>query len=419
MPRKTKKTGLPLTGIRVVDATNSWSGPFTTGILANLGAQVIKVESIQYIDTWRGSGTAAGAQDDFWERSPLWNSVNCDKLGITLNLTHPKGVALFKRLVTISDIVAENFAPRVIRNFGLNYPVLREVNPNIIMISLPAHGTTGPWSDYTGFAASIEQMAGIPQLTGYPDGPPKMSGSGFTDPIAGVNGASALMIALLYRQMTGKGQHIDLSQVEATASLLGEAIVDYSMNQRIQPRRGNRHPLAAPHGCYRCRGEDQWLDLAVYNDTEWKKFCRAIGNPKWTKEPEFATTLSRWQNQDEMDKLVEQWTMLHDHYEVMHALQKAGITAGAVLNTVELLNDPHLKARGTFNVIDRAVVGTHPCPVPTAPMKFSGLNVTVQRPAPTLGQHNEYVLGEILGISSDEIKKLAEEKVIGNRPVGF
>ncbi len=247
---------LPLEGIRVTDVTNSWAGPYATNLLANLGAETIKVESIQYLDTWRVGGTAASTGEERWERSPLWNSVNVDKLGITLDLTRSRGVELFKQLVKTSDIVAENYTPRVMKNFGLDYSVLKEVNPKIIMISLPAHGSTGPWKEYPGFAASIEQMAGLPQLTGYPDGPPKMSGAGFTDAVSGVNGMMAIMFALLSRQMTGRGQYIDLSQVEAVTCLIGDAIVDYTMNKRIQSRRGNSHPSMAPHGYYRCKGDD-------------------------------------------------------------------------------------------------------------------------------------------------------------------
>jgi len=411
-------SGLPLEGIRVVDATNSWSGPYTVQLLASLGAEAIKVESIQYLDTWRAGGTRLMEGEYLWERSPLWNSVNADKLGITLDLNRPRGVEIFKRLVKISDVVAENYTPRVMRNFGLDYPVLREVNPGIIMISLPAHGSSGPWQDYPGFAASIEQMAGIPQLTGYPDGPPKMSGTGFTDPIAGTNGMVAIMMALLFRQMTGKGQYIDLSQIEAVTSLIGEAINDYSMNKRIQPRRGNRHPSMAPHGCYRCRGDDLWVNMAVSSDDEWKQFCKIIGSPPWTKEERFADSLRRWHNQDELDKLVEEWTIQHDHYEVMNSLQNEGIAAGAVLTSAELLDDPHLKERGTFHTVERAIVGAHPYPVPSVPVKLSGSPVTIRRPAPLLGEHNEYVLGELLGMSREEIQTLAAEQIIGNTPLG-
>ena len=411
--------GLPLEGIRVTDATNSWSGPYTAQLLASMGAQVIKVESIQYLDTWRGGGTRTMEGEYLWERSPLWNSVNADKLGITLDLTRPKGAEIFKQLVRISDIVAENYTPRVMKNFGLDYTVLREVNPGIIMISLPAHGSTGPWQDYPGYAASIEQMSGIPQLTGYPDGPPKMSGSGFTDPVAGVTGMVAVMMALLHRQVTGRGQYIDLSQIEAVTCLIGDAIVDYSMNGRIQPRRGNRHPSMAPHGCYRCKGDDLWVDIAVSSDEEWRHFCQAIGGPEWTKEDRFTDALSRWHHQDELDRLVETWTVQHDHYEVMNTLQKAGVAAGAVLTTAELLEDPHVRARGTFQVVERTIVGAHPYPVPSAPMRLSECPVSIRRPAPLLGEHNDYVLGELLGMSKDEIKSLADDGIIGNTPLGL
>ena len=412
------ETRSPLSGLRVVDSTNSWAGPFASQILANFGAEVIKVESIQYLDTWRTSATAHGPQDTIWERSPTWNSVNTGKFGITLNLQHPKGVDLFKRLIKISDVVAENFSPRVMKNFGLNYDVLKEVNPRIIMISLPAYGNSGPWSGFVGFAASIEQMAGIPSLTGYPDGPPKMSGAGFTDAMSGVTASAALMTALIHRQMTGKGQYIELSQMEACASLIGDAVVEYAMNGQNRPRRGNRHPSAAPHGCYRCLGEDRWVDLAVYTDEQWRRFCGVTGHPEWADDMRFSDSLSRWQHQDELDKMIEEWTMDRDHYDVMHLLQKEGIVAGAVLTGKELLSDPHLKERHAFQELERDIVGTHPYPVAASAMRLSGMEPHLERPAPTLGQHNDYVLGELLGLSKDEMKTLEDEKVIGNAPLG-
>lgn len=413
------KPTLPFANLRIVDATNSWAGPFTTQIFANLGAEVIKVESIQYMDTWRASGNLGDNQDAYWERSPLWNSVNTDKLGITLDLNDPRAKDIFLKLVKISDIVAENFTPRVMKNFGLDYPALQAINPGIIMISLPAHGATGPWKDTGGFAASIEQTAGIPMLTGYPDGLPKMSSAGFTDPIAGINGAAAVLTALLSRQKTGKGQYIDLSQVEATTSLLGDAIVDYSMNGQIPPRRGNRHPFAAPHGYYPCKGEDKWLALAIYTDAEWQKLCRVMRQPELTRDPRFATADDRYRHQDELDAIIEQWTRQQEHYTAMHRLQKAGITAAPVLNPQELLADPHLAARGTYSKVDRKIMGEHPYPVPTAPLKLSGIKAKIKLPAPLLGEHNEYVLGDILGLSPDEIQQLAKDNVIGKRPLGM
>jgi len=406
---------LPLEGIRVTDVTQSWAGPYATQFLAGMGAEVIKVETTRWLDPWRG-GATAGRSGPFWEESPLFNSVNTNKLSVTLDLTNPKGVELFKRLVKISDIVAENYTPRVMKNFGLDYNVLKQVNPSIIMLSMPAYGMTGPYRDYPGFAALFEQMSGLPQLTGYPDGPPKMVDWGFADTIGGVNGRAALMFALLHRQMTGKGQYIDMSQIEACTSLIGDAIAEYSMNKRIRPRHGNRHPYMAPHGYYHCRGDDFWVVIAVSSDEEWRQFCKVIGNPSWTEEERFSDSISRWNNQDELDILVEAWTLQHDHYEVMYSLQQAGVAAGVIPTGPELLADPHLKERGMFQVVDRAVVGPHPYPR-SAPMKLSESPDEKRQPSPLLGEHNHYVLHELLGLSGQELESMAEENIIGTEPL--
>ena len=405
----------PLEGVRVTDVTQSWAGTYATQFLAGMGAEVIKVETTKWLDPWRGGGTA-GRTGRFWEESPLFNSVNTNKLSVTLDLTHPRGVELFKRLVKISDVVAENYSPRVMKNFGLDYEVLKQVNPGIIMLSMPAHGKTGPWRDYPGFAALFEQMSGLPQLTGYPDGPPRMTDWGFADTIGGASGRAALMFALLHRQMTGRGQYIDMSQVEACTSVIGDAIAEYSMNGRIRPRRGNRHPFMAPHGYYRCRGGDFWVAIAVSSDEEWQQFRRALGEPSWTGEERFANSGSRWRNQDELDKLVESWTLRQDHYEVMYSLQQVGVAAGAIPTGPELLADPHLKERGLFQVVDRAVAGSHHYPR-SAPVILSESPAEKRQPAPLLGEHNQYVLHELLGMSEQEIQSLAEDDIIGTEPL--
>ncbi len=405
----------PLDGIRVVDVTNSWAGPYATQFFAAMGAEVIKVETTKWIDPWR-LAALVGEEERSWDRSPLWNSVNSNKLSLTLDLTHPEGVKVFKQLVAISDIVAENYTPRVMSNFGLDYEALKQVNPGIIMLSMPSYGMTGPWRDYPGFAHLFEQVSGLPQLTGYPDGPPKMTDWAFADLVGGSNGRVALMMALLHRQMTGEGQFIDMSQVEACTCLLGDAIVEYSMNGRIRPRRGNRHPEMAPHGYYRCRGDDYWVALAVASDEEWRRFCGVIGDPPWTKEARFADAASRRRNQEEMDMLIEAWTLRQDHYEVMNALQKAGVAAGAIPTGPELLADPHWKERGVFETVDKALVGPHPYPK-AAPMKLSESLEEKRQPAPGLGEHNRYVLHDLLGLSEAAIESLAAADVIGTAPV--
>ena len=413
----TSTTPLPLKGIRVTDATASFAGPYLTNMMGTLGAEVIKVDSLQRLDLWRPSATQLlSPRDKIWEWSPNWNAVNTDKLCITLNLTDPRGVDVFRRLASISDVVTENYTPRVMPNFGLDYPVLRDLNPGLVMISLPAHGATGPWKNVPGFAVPNELMSGMAELMGYPDDAPMHSGTGIADPIAGMNGMIAVMFALLQRQATGVGQYIDLSQVEASTSLLGDAIVENSMNGVAPTRRGNRHPIAAPHGYYQCSGDDLWVSISVSSEEEWSALCGVMGDPPWSRDERFAHADGRRKNQDELDELIESWTIQHDHYEVMNTLQQAGVTACAVLTSAELLSDPHLKERGTFQVVQRDLIGPRHYPVPTAPMHFSDFPLKIRKPAPFLGEHNEYVLGELLGMSQREIQSMSDDQVIGTEP---
>ncbi len=408
---------LPLDGVRVTDVTSSWAGPYLTNIMGALGAEIIKVDSLQRLDIWRSAATQfLSRRERPWEWSPNWNSVNTDKLCITLNLRDDRGADVFKRLVEISDVVVENYTPRVMPNFGLGYPTLRDLNPSLIMISMPTHGVTGPWNNVPGFAMPNEMMAGFVQLMGYPDREPMHSGTGITDPIAGMNGMIAVVFALIQRKMTGEGQYIDLSQIEAAASMIGDALVDTAINKRVPPRRGNRHPTAVPHGYYRCKGDDLWVSIAVSTDEEWTLLCAALGNPAWTRDERFSDRTNRMEHQDELDALIEAWTVNHDHYEVMGRLQEAGVAACAVLTSEELLSDPHLQDRGTFQLVDREVIGAHHYVTPTAPIHFSEMPVRIRRPAPFLGEHNDFVCSGLLGMSRQEIDDLVEDRIIGTEP---
>ena len=403
-----------LEGVRIIDCSMWFAGPLATLLLAQMGAEVIKVESIQAMDGWRGA-IANPASKRMWETAPTFISVNHNKYDLTLDLNNPKGAEIFKRLVAIGDVVVENYTPRVMANFGLDYAVLCGINPALIMVSMPGYGSTGPWKDYVAFAFLMEELAGIPQLTGYPDGPPMLMGASQADGIGGFNGAFAILTALEYRRKTGKGQYIDLSQLEAMTCTMAEPILDYVMNKRIWPRQGNRHPAMAPHGCYRCKGADKWVTIAVAGDEQWRRFCEITGHEEWQHDERFADALSRWQNQDELDKLIGTWTGEHDPYEVMHLLQQAGIAAGPVLLPAEIYADPHLKARDFFVTMDREEVGTH-----AYPGVYAKLSKTPGRhrwPSPTLGEHNEYVLGSLLGMSEEEIAELAAENIIGKGPL--
>lgn len=407
-------SALPLQGVRIIDACIYWAGPMATALLADLGAEVIKIESIQRLDYLRLLG--GWPTQDGYEWSAVFNGANRNKYGITLNLNHPRGREIFKSLVEIGDIVTENFSPRVMENWGLSYEALKEINPRLIMLSMPGFGTTGPWRNYVTFGPNVEMISGMPTISGYPGGEPMMTGY-MADPAAGLMGAVAVMVALQHRRRTGQGQHIDLSQMEAITNFMGGAIMDYAMNRRLQPRRGNRHPSMSPHGVYPCQGDDEWVTITVSSEEEWARFCDAIGNPPWTKEPRFSDTLSRYENHDDLDRLIGDWTRQHDKREVMQIMQQAGVASGPVLSYAEVLSDPHIEERGFFEVVTRPVTGTHP--YPGFPAKLSETPVTIRRPAPTLGQDNADVLTRLLGMTKEEISQLAEEEIIGTKPQGW
>ena len=407
-------SALPLQGVRIVDACIYWAGPMATVLLADLGAEVVKIESIQRLDYLRLLGGWPSA--DGYEFSAVFNGANRNKYGITLNLNHPRGREIFRSLVKIGDVVTENFSPRVMENWGLHYEALREINPKIIMLSMPGFGTTGPWRNYVTFGPNVEMVSGMPTISGYPGGEPMMTGY-IADPAAGVMGAVAVMVALQHRHRTGEGQRIDLSQMEAITTFMGAPIMEYVMNNRLRPRRGNRHPLQAPHGVYRCKGEDEWVTITVTSEDDWARFCDAMGNPAWTQEPRFADAPSRHQNHDDLDALIGEWSGQHDKHEVMDILQGAGIAAGPVLSYAEFLDDRQIKDRGFFEVVTRPVTGTHP--YPGFPAKLSETPVTIRKPAPTLGEDNEYILKKLLAMTDDDIRQLAEEEIIGNKPQGW
>lgn len=407
-------SALPLQGVRIVDACIYWAGPMATMLLADLGAEVIKIESIQRLDHLRLLG--GWPTPDGYEWSAAFNGANRNKYGITLNLNHPRGREVFKSLVKIGDIVTENFSPRVMENWGLTYDALKKINPRLIMLSMPGFGGTGPWRNYVTFGPNVEMVSGMPTISGYPDGGPMMTGY-IADPAAGLMGAVAVMVALQHRHRTGEGQHIDMSQMEAITTFMGGPIMEYVMNGRVQPRRGNRHSSSAPHGVYRCKGDDQWVTITVSSEQGWARFCDVVGNPPWTKEPKFRDNTSRLQNHDDLDRLITEWTSQREKHEVMQALQGVGVAAGPVLTYAEILSDPHIKERGFFETITRPVTGTHP--YPGFPAKLSETPVTIRRPAPTLGQDNEHVLTKLLGMTEEEIKQLADEEIIGTEPQGW
>jgi benzylsuccinate CoA-transferase BbsF subunit len=389
-----------LSDVRVLDFTRVLAGPFATRMLADHGAEVIKVQS----------GVTLTGPDQ--NSSGYFNNWNRNKLGITLNLGRPEGIELAKKLVSISDVVVENFTPRVMANWGLDYTVLSQVRPDLIMLSLSGMGQTGPWRDYAAFGATVQALSGITWLTGFPDRPALGLGYAYADHVAGLMGVLAVMRALDYRQQTGTGQYIDLSETEAMCSLLGAAIMDYTCNGVDACPAGNAplYRVAAPHGVYRCDGEDRWCAITVRNDGEWEAFCRVVGRESWMRDPRFASQADRSRNAAELDASIEEWTLQRSAGEVMRILQEVGIAAGVVQDAGDLAWDPQLASRRFFVPLEHPVLGQTVSDA--SPIRLSDAPARYIRAAPTLGQDNEYVFRELLGMSPQEFEYYLRTGVI-------
>jgi len=412
-------SNLALEGIRVLDLGMFMAGPYCGGLLADMGAEVIKVESCRRPDPLRIQARSVYPNGEPgerpWNRSGMINERNRNKLGITLDLTLPRGREIFKRLLKISDVVLENFSRRVVSSLQLDYQILKKVNPALIMISLSSQGLTGPEKDNVSFGPTLEQIGGLAYLTGYPDQISSFSSYAYPDSLAGVLGVGAVVAALRYRQKTGKGMHIDLSQRELATCAIGEAMMDYSMNSRVRKAIGNRHPSMSPYGCYPCQGEDEWVTIAITSDEQWLRFCKVMGRPELAEDSRFSDLLSRLQNQDELDRIISKWTKQQEHYQIMRSLQEARVAAGAVLTTKELFNDPHLRERQFFKTQAHPEAGTFP--YKGRPIRLSKTPLRSEMPAPCLGEHNTYVYGTLLGMTQDEINQLEREGIIGTIPV--
>jgi len=397
----------PLGGYRVVDFSWVWAGPLLGMILADMGAEVIKVETQKRLDSARltpGRSTV-GPETDF-----VFHSMNRNKLGVTVDMSDPRGAALIKELVEISDVAVENFSPKGLRNLGLEYASLRKVNPKLVMISLPAAGQYGPLSDIVTYAPSLGALCGYSSLIGYPGERVLGEQTPYLDVNSAIHGAFAVLVALYYRERTGKGQYIDMAQIEVGASAIGEAFIEYFMNGRVMGTMGNRNPTMAPHNNYPCRGDDKWISIAVETNEEWRGFCDAIGNPPWAQDARFSNRLNRLRNQDELDKLVSGWTVEFTYYEVMDILQRAGVAAAPCLDLTERFSDPHFENRGTHLQVEHSATGVDI--IAGIPFKLSQTPCEVRRPAPLLGEHNEHVFGKLLGKTGEEIAQLIEDKVI-------
>lgn len=399
----------PLHGIRVADFCWAWAGPYGALQLAHLGAEVIRIESATRLCPSRQIPPWPDEQRGV-NRAGYFNQYNQGKRSLTLDLKKPEGIAIAKQLVAKSDIVIENFAAGIMDKMGLGAAVLRSLKPDLIMIALSGYGATGPEKDYVSYGPPQVVLSGMSSLTGYQGGPPMQAGFSYGDPNGGVHGTFAVLCALLHRAKTGEGQYIDLSQREACAMLLPEGVMDYTMNGTQPPRMGNRDPQMAPHGVFRCRGDDRWVSIAVRNDEEWRGMCAAMGQAELAAASRFATLAARKENEDVLEQLVTAWTRERSAEEVTRCLQQTGVPAYPSLDGKDILANPHVAARGFFVELEHPEVGKRRHL--GIPWKMSRTPCEIRRPAPCLGQDTDYVLEEILGLSREEVTSLREREVL-------
>jgi crotonobetainyl-CoA:carnitine CoA-transferase CaiB-like acyl-CoA transferase len=362
-------------------------------ILGDFGADVVKVEAPTRLDGWRG--VAGLMADQAYEKHPLWVSLNRNKRGISLDLKSARGRQLFLRLVAEADIVAENYTPRVMASFGLDYDTLRAVNERIILVALSGFGATGPWRDYSAFAFPTEEVSGLVYHNGARGGPPMLAGHSVTDVFAGAMGTVAVLAALHQRQTTGRGNYIDLSQIETLTTFIAAELLDAQMNGRDGERRGNDRDDAVPHGVFPCLPDGNWVAIVARNDDDWRRMCGAIGRDDLAADTELAT-------------------MTRDGVEIAAHLQAAGVPASPALRPSSLLADEQLSHTGFFPIIDRAIVGAHPYPGPV--VRLEKTPATFDRPAPLYGEHTDEVLQELLGLGDDELQTLYAEGITSRVP---
>ena len=401
--------GGPLKGVRLTEFTSAWAGPYAACLLGFLGAEIIKVESRMRLDHSRKLSFSTGKQFSGPDESEVFNNINLNKKSITLNLKSPRAIDLAKKVVAVSDAVVENMRPGVMPRLGLGYDALREIKPDLIYLSSSACGQKGPEREYVGYAPTFAALGGVSYITGYEDWPPS-NFMGAIDLRSATTAAASILAALVQKQRTGKGQYVDMASQESIAVLIGDVILDYVMNQRIQTRRGNKGYRIAPHNCYRCAGEDKWISIAVATNREWEGLCSAMGRLDLLEDQRFAIPEDRYKNQDELDRMISDWTRDKEGYELMECLQKAGVAAAPTLSSEGLFNDPHIRDRRVFRQVEHPVIGKDWVIAP--PWRLSETPAQINRHAPLLGEHNEYVFGELLGMSAGEIENLKQEKVI-------
>ena len=400
----------PLEGIRVIDLTRIYAGPYCSMLFADMGAEVIKVEPPEgelIRDNPPMVKEGEGGPHDR-SRSGYFLALNRNKYGITLNLKHPKAVEIFQELIKIGDVVLENYAPGVMKRLGIDYPLLRKINPRIIMCSISGFGQTGRYSERLAFDVISQAMSGLMSITGHPDNPPTRVGTSLGDVNAAVHAAFAIMTALYYREKTGIGQYIDVSMLETMVGILEGGIVRWTIGKELLTPIGSMNPHEAPMAAFRCK--DGYIIIATVGNEHWQRFCRAVHRPDWAEDPEYRTKRQRWEKkyllQEEIEKITAQYTVK----EVGEMMDQERVANSPIFNIKQVIEDPHLKDRGYFVDIDHPVIGK--AKIPGIPFKMSETPGSVERPSPLVGEHNELILGKYLGMNREEIEKLKEEGAI-------
>lgn len=414
---------LPLEGIRVTDLTVVWAGPFAAVLLSDLGAEVIRVESLARVDSiTRTPGRPkemhervadADPEASPWNVSINFNTVGRNRKSVTMDLTRPEGVEAFYRLISVSDVFIENNAPSTVEKLKIDYATLVQHKPDLVMASMSGFGVDGPYRDYRTYGATLEAVVGYLLLRGYPAGDAFVNSvGGFSDACGGALAAMGIISALAHRSRTGEGQYIDMAQSEGVAQTLIQAMMDYSMNGRSRLSTGNRDPERVPQGVYPCKGEDRWLALSCGDDEEFAALCGVIGRPEYIEDPVFASE-SRQAQHDRLDADIGAWTRHHEQYEAFHLLQAAGIPAAPVLDQAQLFEDPQLHSRGDWLQLTHPAAGTHHY-LQSPIRRMSETPLPYRNPAPLLGQDNEYVYKEILGFTDEEYGRYEALGHIGN-----
>ncbi|MCH8195455.1 MAG: CoA transferase [Chloroflexi bacterium] len=422
---------MPLAGVRVVDMTLVWAGPSATMFLADWGADVLKVESTQHFQTASRGNVARPSREEVialrswrhaypndepgerpWNRFSLFQNHSRNKRSFTVDLRRPEGMEVLESVLRVSDVLIENNVPETAEGLGITYEWARSIKPDIVMVQMPAYGLEGEYKNYRSYGSHVEAVSGHTYIRGYPD--LDMSSKDevlFADASGGLVAAFAAVSALHRRRSTGEGAHVELSLVENMIPNLGEAIMDYTMNRRVQDTLGNRDPYRTPQGCYPCRGDDRWITISVGDEAEWRRFARAIGRADLLDDPRFRTILARRRNHDALDEIVAGWTARRDPNEAMERLQRAGVTAGAVISDADAYGDPHLEARRFFQTITQADIGTYP--YPGIMWRASATPNSIRQPPIRLGEHNGYIYRELLGVTGETYDRLEREGHIG------